>query len=50
MDLQLWLTGQFSEILSAEPPAITADLFEHGFDRYVVRNTDVLFASSLIIL
>ncbi|KAE9406882.1 putative aminoadipate reductase [Gymnopus androsaceus JB14] len=31
-DIQPWLVGQISDILSAEAPAITADLFENGFD------------------
>lgn len=35
-DLQLWLVSQISDIISSEAPAITADLFEHGFDRYVL--------------
>ncbi|KAE9396160.1 acetyl-CoA synthetase-like protein [Gymnopus androsaceus JB14] len=31
-DLQSWLIGQISDILSTEAPGITEDLFEHGFD------------------
>ncbi|KAE9406881.1 acetyl-CoA synthetase-like protein [Gymnopus androsaceus JB14] len=31
-DIQPWLVGQISDILSTEAPAITADLFENGFD------------------
>ncbi|KAE9382787.1 NAD(P)-binding protein, partial [Gymnopus androsaceus JB14] len=31
-DLQSWLIGQISDILSMEAPGITEDLFEHGFD------------------
>ncbi|KAE9383585.1 acetyl-CoA synthetase-like protein [Gymnopus androsaceus JB14] len=31
-DIRPWLVGQISDILSAEAPAITADLFEHGLD------------------
>ncbi|KAE9406898.1 acetyl-CoA synthetase-like protein [Gymnopus androsaceus JB14] len=31
-DIQPWLVGQISDILSTEAPAITADLFEYGFD------------------
>ncbi|KAE9385220.1 hypothetical protein BT96DRAFT_1026658 [Gymnopus androsaceus JB14] len=31
-DLQSWLIGQISDILSTEAPGITEDLFEHGVD------------------
>ncbi|KAE9398018.1 acetyl-CoA synthetase-like protein [Gymnopus androsaceus JB14] len=31
-DLQPWLIGQISDIISMEAPGITEDLFEHGFD------------------
>ncbi|KIK65759.1 hypothetical protein GYMLUDRAFT_194612 [Collybiopsis luxurians FD-317 M1] len=31
-DLEPWLAGQISDILSAKAPATTADLFEHGLD------------------
>lgn len=41
VDLQPWLVDQISDILSSEAPAITADLFERGFDRYAFWNVDI---------